>query len=134
MEKIAHYNSQFADHTMSAIVYSKNNGLIIDVVAPNEHLGGIGVGIPYCRINGKKTANSHAISIPMHRDAELAGKLAQIVAKHTEMNIIVILGVHIPNITNSLLKELCEFFETWFNQIGIKLAKISSLNLDIANQ
>ncbi len=126
MEKIAHYNSQFATYTISAIVYSKNNGLIIDVVAPNEHLGGIGVGIPYYRKNGKKTANSHAISIPKHRDAELASRLAQIVAKHTEMNIIVILGIHIPNITNALLKELYEFFETWFTEIGIKLAKISS--------
>ena len=126
MEKIAQFNSQFATYTMFAIVYSKKNGLIIDVVAPNEHLGGIGVGIPYCRKNGKKTANSHAISIPAHRDAELASKLAQIVAKHTEMNIIVILGIHIPNITNLLLKELYEFFETWFTEISIKLAKFSS--------
>ncbi|MCK4847739.1 MAG: hypothetical protein KAT16_01805 [Candidatus Heimdallarchaeota archaeon] len=126
MEKIATYKSQFSTYTISANVYSKNNGLIIDVVAPNEHLGGIGVGIPYCRKNGKKTANSHAISIPEHRDAELASKLAQIVAKHTEMNIIVILGIHIPNITNTLLKELYEFFETWFTKISIKLAKLSS--------
>ena len=126
MEKIAQYNSQFATYTMSAIVYSKKNGLIIDVVAPNEHLGGIGVGIPYRKKNGKITANSHAISIPAHRDAELAGKLAQIVAKHTEMNIIVIMGIHIPNLTHLLLKELYEFFETWFTEIGIKLAKISS--------
>ena len=64
--------------------------------------------------------------MPSHRDAELAGKLAQIVAKHTEMNIIVIMGIHIPNITKLLLKELYEFFETWFTEIGVKLAKISS--------
>ena len=76
--------------------------------------------------NGKKTANSHAISIPAHRDAELASRLAQIVAKHTEMNIVVILGIHIPNITATLLKELNEFFETWFTEIGVKLVKVSS--------
>jgi len=126
MEKIAHFKSQFTTHTVSAIVYSKNNGLIIDVVAPNEHLGGIGVGIPYCRKNGKITANSHAISIPKHRDAELASKLAQIIAKYTQMNIIVILGINIPDITNLMLKELNEFFETWFTEIAIKMAKISS--------
>jgi hypothetical protein len=126
MEFIARYESQFSSYVMSAIVYSKNNGLIIDVVTPDEHLGGIGVGIPYNRTNGENSANSHAISIPGHRDAELASKLAQIVAKHTELNIVVILGVHIPNITSSLLIELQEFFENWFTEIGIKLAKISS--------
>lgn len=126
MKEIAQFKSQFSSYTISAIVYSKNNGLIIDVVNPNEHLGGIGVGIPYLRKDGKKTANSHAISIPAHRDAELACKLAQIVAKHTEMNIVVILGIHIPNVTATFLKELNEFFETWFNEIGAKLAKVSS--------
>ena len=126
MKEIAQFESQFSSYTIAAIVYSKNNGLIIDVVSPNEHLGGIGVGIPYCRKNGRKTANSHAISIPAHRDAELASRLAQIVAKHTEMNIVVILGIHIPNITATLLKELNEFFETWFTEIGLKLVKVSS--------
>ena len=126
MKEIAQFESQFSSYTISAIVYSKNNGLIIDVVSPNEHLGGIGVGIPYCRKNGRKTANSHAISIPAHRDAELASRLAQIVAKHTEMNIVVILGINIPNITATLLKELNEFFETWFTEIGVKLVKVSS--------
>jgi hypothetical protein len=126
MEKIAQYKSQFTSYIISAIVYSKKNGLIIDVVAPNEHMGGIGVGIPYIRKNGENSANSHAISIPTHRDAELASKLAQIVAKHTELNIIVVLGIHIPNITSLLLKELQEFFENWFTEIGIDLAKVSS--------
>ncbi|MHA1947694.1 MAG: prenylated flavin chaperone LpdD [Candidatus Hodarchaeales archaeon] len=126
MKEIAKFESQFSSYKISTIVYSKNNGLIIDVVTPNEHLGGIGVGIPYYRKNGKKTANSHAISIPAHRDAELASRLAQIVAKHTEMNIVVILGMHIPNITAAVLKELNEFFETWFTEIGLKLVKVSS--------
>lgn len=126
MKEIAKFESQFSSYTISVIVYSKNNGLIIDIVTPNEHLGGIGVGIPYCRKNGKKTANSHAISFPRHRDSELAGRLAQIVAKHTEMNIVVILGIHFPNITAALLKELNEFFTTWFTEIGVKLVKVSS--------
>ena len=126
MEKIAHFKSHFGTFDISAAVYSKNTGLIIDIVTPNEHLGGIGIGIPYRNKNRKNTANSHAISIPEHRDAELASKLAQIIAKHTELHTIVILGIHISNISNLLLKELQEFFENWFTEIGIKLAKISS--------
>ena len=54
------------------------------------------------------------------------GGRAQIVAKHTEMNIVVILGINIPNITTNLLKELNQFFETWFTEIGAKLVKVSS--------
>ena len=125
MKKIAKFQSQFSSYTITAIVYSKKNGLIIDVIAPNEHLGGIGVGIPYYKKNGKKTANSHAISIPKHRDAELASKLAQIIAKYTEMNTIVILGIHLPDISATVINELSKFFETWFTEIGAKLTKVS---------
>ena len=126
MEKIAHFKSQFMNYDISAIVYSKNNGLIIDIIAPNDHLGGIGVGVPYKNKNGKKTANSHAISIPKHRDAELASRLAQILAKQTQMNVVVILGIHIPDMTDSLLRDLDQFFKNWFTELALKLSKISS--------
>ena len=125
MKEIAKYKSQFSSYTITTVVYSKNDGVVIDIITPNEHLGGIGVGIPYKRKNGNKTANSHAISMPAHRDAELASKLAQIIAKYTEMNTVVIMGIHLPDISTNVIEELIKFFETWFNEIGVKLAKIS---------
>ncbi len=123
MEKLADYTKNYLTYQMITTVYSKINGLIIDVITPDEHLGGIGVGIPYIRKNGVKSANLHCISVPTHRDAELAGKLAQIVAKNTEVPVIVILGIHIPNITRNQIENLTHFFMEWFLEISTDLAK-----------
>ena len=134
MEKLAQFENSFESYQITAKVYSKNDGLIIDVITPNEHLGGIGVGIPYIRRNGMKSANFHCISIPAHRDAELAGNLAQIVAKSSELPVIVLLGIHIPHITKIQIQRLTNFFLEWFVDISLKLAKNSSLNSHKANQ
>ena len=128
MEKIAQYKSRFQSFDFSVNVFSKTNGLVFDIIGPNEHIGGVGVGIPYKKKDGYKTANSHSIAIPFHRDAELAGKLARIVAKYTETNVIVILGIHIPKLSVEMLKELSEFLENWFTEIGQAVIKISSSN------
>ena len=134
MKKLAQFESNFDSFQLFANVYSKQNCLIIDVVTPNEHLGGIGVGLPYLRANGAKSANFHCISIPAHRDAELAGKLARIIAKNTEVPVIVLLGIHIPNISKSQILKLSQFFEKWFAEISFKLAKDPSLYSNKANQ
>ena len=125
MKKISHFDSSFQSFSFSVNVYSKNNGLIIDLIGPQEHLGGVGVGIPYMKDDGYTTANSHTIAIPRHRDAELAGKLARIVAKYTEKFTIVILGIHIPNLSKDMLKDLTEFLENWFMEIGLEITKVS---------
>ena len=134
MEKIAQFENVFDSFRIFVEIYSKSNGLIIDVITPNEHLGGIGVGLPYIRNNGEKSDNFHCVSIPTHRDAELAGKLAQIISKNTEVPVLVILGIHIPDITYNQIQKLSRFFEQWFTEISLKLAKNSSLNLNKPNQ
>ena len=131
MDKITSYKSQFGKFDFIAEIYLKQDGLIIDIIAPNEHLGGIGIGIPYFRKNGTESANFHCISFPGHRDAELAGGLAQIVSKITRMKTIVILGIHISNISKSQITELTLFLKKWFSEIGINLLSLSSLNSDI---
>jgi len=134
MEKIAQFANTFDSYQLSVDVYSKYNGLIIDVISPNEHLGGIGVGIPYLRYNREKSANFHSISIPAHRDAELAGRLARIISKHIEVPTIVFLGIHIPHISHNQIQKLIVFFEEWFKEIGEELVKDSSLSLNKLNQ
>ena len=131
MDMIAKYETQFGKLNFITEVYLKNDGLIINIIAPNEHLGGIGIGIPYSRKDGSGSANFHCISFPGHRDAELAGGLAQILSKITRMKTIVILGVHIPNISKPEIKELILFLENWFSEIGTNLLDLSSLNSDI---
>ena len=131
MEMIAKYENQFGEHNFTVEVFLKNDGLVINIIAPNEHLGGIGIGLPYSRKDGGESANFHCISFPGHRDAELAGVLAQILSKITRMKTIIILGVHFPNISKQEIKELILFLKNWFSEIGTNLSDLSSLNSDI---
>jgi hypothetical protein len=131
MQQITRFESQFEKLDFVVEIYSKQDGLIIDILSPNEHLGGLGVGVPYSRENGTASANFHCISFPGHRDAELAGELAQIISKITRMKTIVILGVHIPNISKSQIGKLSLFLKKWFFEIGTDLLSLSSLDSDI---
>ena len=118
MKKITEFDAVFSTYQFKAHVYSKKNGLVIEVISPNDHLGGIGIGIPYTRSDGSKSSNYHCISIPGHRDAELAGKLSQIIAKMIQKPVVVIVGIHIPDVTPSTIRDLFSFFEKWFKEIG----------------
>jgi hypothetical protein len=128
MIELTQYRSQFEKIEIIVKVYLKQDGFIIDIIAPNEHLGGLGVGVPYTRTNGSQSANFHCLSFPGHRDAELAGILAQKIAKITKMKTIVILVLNIPNITKSQIDDLSQFFIKWFTRIGEELLNFSSLN------
>ncbi len=128
MEKLAQFERSFASYDITTIIYSKKNGLVVDILTPNEHLGGVGVGIPYTRKNGAKSANFHCIAFPAHRDSELAGRLAQTMAKYTELPVIVLLGIHIPDITEAEITDLTEFFLGWFKEIGSNLNENFSSN------
>ena len=83
VKKIAFFEREFSSQKISITVFYKKNGLIMDICGPNDHLGGIGIGIPYIRKNGDESANFHCISIPSHRDSELAGSFARIISKIT---------------------------------------------------
>jgi hypothetical protein len=121
MEKLAQFERSFTTYNITTTIYSKEDGLVVDIITPNEHLGGVGVGIPYIRKNGEKSANFHCIAFPAHRDAELAGRLAQIMAKNINLPVVVLLGIHIPNITKAQITELTEFFLDWFCEISSNL-------------
>jgi hypothetical protein len=130
MRTLTKFTALFDTEQLVAEIFLKKNGLIIDVIGPNEHLGGIGVGVPYTRTNGTQSANFHCISIPAHRDADLAGKLSQVVAKLTEMNVVVILGIHFPNLSKNKLEKLSTFFLNWFQEIAMKLVTEFSSDLN----
>ena len=79
------------------------------------------MGVPYIRHNGTESANFNCFSFPSHRDGELAGKIAQIVAKHTRRHTLVILGLTIPQLTLSKLLDLTRFFEEWARDFSQEL-------------
>ncbi len=130
MDKIASFNTEFSSIKFSASIFQKENGLIIDIVGPNEHLGGIGIGIPYSRKNNSLSANYSCFSFPSHRDGELAGKIAQIIAKLTRFPTVVLLGLHIPDLTRETLESLTRFFENWAKDLGNQLqSKLSKIQI-----
>ncbi|MFW9903084.1 MAG: hypothetical protein ACFFFH_02015 [Candidatus Thorarchaeota archaeon] len=121
MKKLGSYKTEFLSHQFIATVFLKEKGLIIDIKGPNDHLGGIGIGIPYIRKNGEESANYHCFSFPAHRDGELAGRIAQIISKITRYHTLVVIGIHIPEITTAHLKELISVIEEWSTDLGRKI-------------
>jgi hypothetical protein len=120
--------TEYSSYQLKASVFIKKGGLIIDITGPNDHLGGVGIGIPYIRRNGDESANFHCISLPDHRDGELAGILAQAIAKITRHYTVVLLGIHFPELSKPQLDDLIHFFKEWAiylgQQILTKLPKI----------
>jgi hypothetical protein len=128
LREIISIKNEFSSLQFVATVFIKKKGLIIDIAGPNEHLGGIGVGIPYIRKNGEESANYHCISIPSHRDGELAGRIARNISKVTRCHTVVIVGINLPDITKNQLNELIRFFEKWSISIGKKIVNQLSSN------
>ncbi|MFX0122808.1 MAG: hypothetical protein ACFFAE_04165 [Candidatus Hodarchaeota archaeon] len=127
MKELARFKTEFSSYQFIATVFHKEKGLIIDITGPNDHLGGVGIGIPYIRKNGEKSANFNCISFPTHRDGELAGSIAQIISKVTRFHTVVIFGIHFPKLTKSQLKEIINFLERWSVDIGQQIiSEISS--------
>ena len=113
MKEIAKFSTQCLTYQFLATVFFKGGGLIVDITGPNDHLGGIGIGVPYLRKNGDKSANFHCISFPSHRDGELAASIARIIAKITCCYTVVIFGIHIPAITKAQINEITHKLENW---------------------
>ena len=132
MYELVRYKKDYLEHKFVTTVFRKNNALIIDITGPDDHLGGIGIGIPYQRKNNEFSANLSCFSFPSHRDGELAGILAQKIAKITQCHTIVFMGIHIPDISETQLKDVIQFLKDWISDIGNNLVKNIFSNLDIA--
>ncbi|MFW9854004.1 MAG: hypothetical protein ACFFFG_03060 [Candidatus Thorarchaeota archaeon] len=135
MQELVKFHKEFSSYEFTTTVYTKGRfsakqGLIINITSPNDHLGGLGIGVPYIRSNGNESANCSSFSFPSHRDGELAGKIAQIVAKYTRRYTLVILGMTLPQLSVSRLHDLTRFFEDWFRDICQKLVNGAFLRSD----
>lgn len=126
LKEIAKFSTKYLSYQLLATVFSKGSGIIVDISGSNDHLGGVGIGIPYQRKNGENSANSHCISFPSHRDGELASSLARIIAKITRLHTIVLLGIHIPEISRCQLREITRLLEEWVvNWAQLLISEIS---------
>ncbi|MFX0181680.1 MAG: hypothetical protein ACFE95_01260 [Candidatus Hodarchaeota archaeon] len=128
MKKILRLETEFSSYQLLASIFIKKQGLIIDITGPDDHLGGVGIGIPYIRKKGAESANFHCISFPSHRDGELAGIIARVIAKVTRRHTVVLLGIHFPELSKPQLDEIIHFFEEWAFHLGQQtLAKLSKI-------
>ncbi|MHA1971998.1 MAG: hypothetical protein ACTSW1_03325 [Candidatus Hodarchaeales archaeon] len=125
MIEVASFIAYFQNISFKTIVFRKGKTYILEIIGPGDHVGGIGVGIPYKKESSKPTANCFCISYPRHRDGELAAQIAQVMAKITQREVLVILGIHIPNLTESVLEEIKKFFKKWILEIAESLDHIS---------
>ncbi len=130
MKELICFKTSYFSHQLIATVFFKKTGLIIDITGPNDHLGGIGIGVPYIRNNGEESANYHCLSLPHHRDGELAGRMSRSIAKITRYYTVVMLGIHFPEVSKNQLKDIIKFFEAWAVDIGRQLVTDTSLNLN----
>lgn len=130
MREITHFKTEYSSYQFIASVFFKGGGLIIDITGPNDHLGGVGIGVPYIRKKGEESANYHCFSFPSHRDGELAGSIARNIAKITRYYTVVIFGIHFPELSKHKLNEIIQFFKEWSIEIGKQLVTEISLNLN----
>ncbi|MFX0207974.1 MAG: hypothetical protein ACFFDT_18455 [Candidatus Hodarchaeota archaeon] len=120
MKELITFETEYSSYKLKASVFIKKEGLIIDITGPNDHLGGVGIGLPYLRGNGEESANFHCISFPSHRDGELAAIIARVIAKITRYHTVVLLGIHFPELSKSQLDEVIHFFKEWAIYLGQK--------------
>jgi hypothetical protein len=52
LKKILRLETEYSSYQLITSVFIKKQGLIIDITGPDDHLGGVGIGIPYIRKNG----------------------------------------------------------------------------------
>ena len=121
LKLIGKYQKEIFSFNFQITFFSKNDGLLVEITGPGDHLGGIGLGTPYIRPNGLESANSQIFSFPGHRDGELAGSISRIISKITRKKVITILGIHIDDLESTQLQELIESLNNWIKEISYDL-------------
>lgn len=113
MKQIYRVKGKFLNEEIEVIFSSKGIGLLVEIIGPNDHLGGAGLGTPYTRRNGKPSASSNSWSLYKHRDGDSAAELARIIAKITRIPTLVFMGLTFKDAK----KEEIEDFRKFINEI-----------------
>jgi len=89
-------------HEVKLNSFEVGDDLIVVLTGGDKaHAGAVAVALPY-----KKTACSSVISLPEHKDSDLAKPLAERIAKKTKKRVIMIAGLHIDNATEDDIYQL----------------------------
>lgn len=94
---------------------TKGNGLAVFISGGEKsHLGGVALASPSVQIDGQQLSSCDlwTLTIPGHKDAQLAQRIAKKLCIATEEPVSVSLGVHVEHATAEDIKLLCENVES----------------------
>ena len=97
--------SSGSDRTsVSLSAFYQGNGLVVCIFnASGAHIGAVAVADYDFK---ESRAFSSVVTLPGHRDDEVAKKQAHIIARHTRKPVCVIAGIHLDDITLEEIKAL----------------------------
>jgi hypothetical protein len=96
--------SSGSDRTgVSLSAFYQGNGLVVCIFNANAHIGAVAVA-DYD--HKEERAFSSVVTLPGHRDDEVAKKQAHIIARHTKKPVCVIAGIHLDDINLEEIKAL----------------------------
>lgn len=93
---------------------TNGNGLAIIIDGGERaHLGGVALASPGVKIDGQQLSNCDlwTLTVPGHKDAQLAEKIAKKLCLETGEPVSVSLGVHVEHATVQDINLLCENVE-----------------------
>ena len=77
--------------------------LVVLTGGEKPHCGAVALALPY-----EKTASCSLLSVPQHKDGDLAKPLAEQIAKRTGKNVVLVAGIHVDNATTDDIQTLVE--------------------------
>jgi hypothetical protein len=90
------------------------------MIGGKAHVGAVGVGV-YDEISGR--ASSSVITLAGHRDDRIAKEGAERISKHTKSATVLIVGIHVENITE---KEISMIIKNSEHLVGMFLEKLKA--------
>jgi hypothetical protein len=77
--------------------------LVVLTGGQRPHCGAVALAVPY-----KQTASCSLLSMPQHKDGDLAKPLDERIAKRTGKNVVLVAGLHVDNATPDDIQMLVD--------------------------
>ncbi len=97
--------------------------IVVFVTGGDVHVGAVGLSVIVpSKINpGENTTTSYMITVPAHKEEEIVVPLARQIARGTEKNCVVIVGIHLDDITAEEMEDIVENCNTGAKKVIEKL-------------
>lgn len=111
-------------HVVNVSVHDTNGwGLAVFVRGGDRpHLGGVALASPGAEIHGRKLSSCDlwTITVPGHKDAELAQKIAKKICKASGEPVSVSLGIHVEQANAEDIELICTNVDTAVDSFLVK--------------